>query len=169
MKTFICLIGLVFGWWWFSHSPSPTAPPTQIIQPMETPPTFPSNLHQDLTDLTNFYRTESQLPILVEDSRLDASAQEKCNDMQIKKYWSHYSPDGGTPWTLITKYVPNYFSAGENLAQDFESNEKMFTDWMESPSHKKNILDPSFDHIGFGTCEGSEGRLVVQHFTDLVL
>jgi len=48
-----------------------------------------------------------------------------------------------------------YFtSAGENLASGFLSAEDVVESWMNSTSHKENILNFEFTHIGVGYYAG---------------
>jgi uncharacterized protein YkwD len=165
MKRFVFFFLIIivgsFGWRILRPQPVTQAPPqTRIIETWETPtPVVSSDIHKDLTDLTNSYRTQP----LVEDTKLDASAQAKCEYMQEKKYWAHDEPSGRT-WA---SFIPQpYFRAGENLARNFRTNQQMFVGWMNSPTHRANIVEPQFDHVGFGICDGPEGHLVVQYFTD---
>jgi uncharacterized protein YkwD len=54
---------------------------------------------------------------------------------------------------------------GENLAAGQPTPERAFTDWMNSPSHRDNILDPRFTELGVGVRFGGEyGVYWVQEF-----
>lgn len=39
---------------------------------------------------------------------------------------------------------------GENIAWNQDTASYVFDDWMRSPNHRKNIINPSFNKIGFG-------------------
>lgn len=93
---------------------------------------------------------------LIEDPRLDQSANNKCQDMLTRHYFNHDSPTGEA-WT---RFMPlPYSKAGENLSEGY-SYLAVTQAWMNSPEHKQNILDPAFHHVGYAVC----GSYIVQHF-----
>jgi hypothetical protein len=85
-----------------------------------------------------------------------------------RNYWSHYGPDGTTPWSFILDAGYRYEYAGENLAKNFLFSQGVIDGWMQSPSHRENILRPEYTDIGLaivnGTLNGEETTLVVQTF-----
>lgn len=121
-----------------------------------------------IIELTNSRRAENGLSALVENSQLDQAAQAKASDMFAHDYWAHYSPQGKTPWQFINAAGYKYTFAGENLARDFSDPESVVNAWMNSPSHRSNLLDRNFREIGVavekGELAGREGTLVVQMF-----
>lgn len=55
--------------------------------------------------------------------------------------------------------------AGENVARSRRSLSHVMDMWMKSPSHRKNILNPSFEEIGIGvTMTPSGDRYFAQVF-----
>lgn len=48
--------------------------------------------------------------------------------------------------------------AGENVAFGNISAAQMVSNWMNSPGHRANILNPNFTHLGVGMAERSDGR-----------
>lgn len=121
-----------------------------------------------IIELTNSRRAENGLSALVENSQLDQAAQAKASDMFAHDYWAHYSPQGKTPWQFINAAGYKYTFAGENLARDFSDPGSVVDAWMNSPSHRSNLLDKNFREIGVavekGELGGREGTLVVQMF-----
>ena len=123
-----------------------------------------------LFNLTNEQRKLAGLAELSLDPRLNNSASDKCKDMVAKNYWAHNAPDGTKPWIFIGKYT-KYNKAAENLAHGFYSNESIIDGWMNSPSHKENIVEPGYTNIGFAICDSpnfvNEGKqtIIVQHFS----
>jgi uncharacterized protein YkwD len=65
-------------------------------------------------------------------------------------HFSHYGPDGSTPWTRLKAGGVSYSSAGENIAAGQTTPEKVMTSWMNSSGHRANIMSSSFTHIGVG-------------------
>ncbi len=121
-----------------------------------------------IISLTNQRRAENGLPVLTFNSFLANAASAKASNMFSENYWAHNSPSGKTPWSFITAAGYKYIYAGENLARDFNDASSVVTAWMNSPSHKSNLLDKNFKEIGVavvsGNLTGTEGILVVQEF-----
>jgi len=122
----------------------------------------------DLFTLTNQKRTENGLSSVSLSSELNNAATGKAQDMFTKNYWAHTAPDGTAPWVFITGAGYNYLYAGENLAKDFGDSVGVVNAWMDSATHRANILNDKYKDIGFavvnGTLNGSETTLVVQFF-----
>ena len=125
---------------------------------------------QRVLALTNEVRQQYSLPIVQEDSLLDKAAQEKAQDMLKNKYFDHFSPTGISPWYWIDTSGYDYYYAGENLAMNFLDSEEVIKGWLNSPSHKENLLNKDYKDIGIAVLSGdfnNEGInriLVVQMF-----
>jgi hypothetical protein len=105
---------------------------------------------QGLLGSTNAARAANGVASLTLNTKLDASAQAKANDMAAKDYWSHNTPDGSPPWVFIDAQGYSYQKLGENLATGFNSEQATIDGWMASPPHRENLLDPAFVNVGFG-------------------
>lgn len=118
--------------------------------------------------LTNAKRTQNGFSPLSQNSLLTQAATAKANDMFANDYWAHNSPKGKTPWNFISAAGYKYVFAGENLARDFNDAASVVDAWMDSPSHRSNLLDSNFKEIGVavenGKFGGREETLVVQMF-----
>jgi hypothetical protein len=118
--------------------------------------------------LTNVQRQANGLNVLNESSVLDAAALAKGNDMLAKGYWAHFAPDGTSPWSFFLSFGYKYSYAGENLARDFPDASSAVNAWMNSPSHRENMLNPNYRDIGIGVVEGSlagvDTTIIVQFF-----
>ena len=110
---------------------------------------------EKVIELTNSSRTDAGESALATNSKLSQAAEEKANDMVANNYFSHTSPAGTTPWSWIQKENYDYIYAGENLAMDFFSAEKMEEAWMASPTHRANILNQNYYEIGTAVKEGN--------------
>lgn len=121
-----------------------------------------------LVDLANVDRSTHGLANLTVNPKLVAVAQAKANDMAAKGYFSHVSPDGVEPWHWFRQEGYAYTFAGENLAVDFSDSGDVERAWMNSPTHRDNILNAKFTEIGIATAQGIyQGRattFVVQVF-----
>lgn len=122
----------------------------------------------ELVSYTNNARAQNGLGNLSQNGQLNNSAQAKANDMIARDYWSHNTPDGTQPWWFFSQAGYNYSNAGENLAYGFADSASTVTGWMNSPSHKANILGAYVD-VGFGIAnganyQGGENTVVVAHY-----
>src|SRR3989338_11290368 len=122
----------------------------------------------ELVALTNSKRQANGLPSLSLNQNLVQAAALKGGDMLAKSYWAHTSPDGATPWTFIKQAGYSYIYAGENLARDFMDTGSVINAWMNSPSHRDNVLSSRYLDIGIavihGNFQGQDTTLVVQMF-----
>ena len=99
---------------------------------------------------TNANRLANNQTELTISQSLTSAAQAKAEDMVKRDYWAHIAPDGKTPWAFINESGYKYRAAGENLAYGFNSSEQTVAGWMNSPSHKENMLKPNYKEVGFG-------------------
>ena len=123
----------------------------------------------ELLTLTNQQRAAHGNSPLTLSSDLSAAATAKAHDMFAKNYWAHFAPDGSTtPWMFIKAAGYDYTYAGENLAKGYTNSSDIVTAWMNSPTHRENLLNPQYKDIGFAVEEGNlvneDVVLVVQMF-----
>lgn len=103
---------------------------------------------------------------------LQKSSQAKCNDMAAKNYWNHASPEGKQPQDFVKLQNYEYSVFGENLAFEYHNIPELVSGWMNSPTHKENILRVDYTTTGITVCEGTNYQgyakttIVVQHFAD---
>lgn len=122
-----------------------------------------------LLDKHNDERKQFNLPALKFNPVLAISAQRKAQAMLASNCWSHYCPDGKEPWDFFHDAGYAYFVAGENLAEGFYDVEDVMTAWMNSPTHRDNILRKDYEEVGFGIVQGTyQGRanniIITVHF-----
>lgn len=117
--------------------------------------------------LINKERVERGLNTLTINSRLQTAAQWKADDMIEKDYWEHFH-NGKSPWAWMKEAGYDYLDAGENLAIDFSELEPMHSAWMDSPTHRDNIINSKYKEAGIGIVsgdfEGHQTIVVVQMF-----
>lgn len=123
---------------------------------------------EKVLDLVNQQRFQNNLQPLNLSPELSQAATKKAEDMFKLNYWSHVSPKGVTPWSFITSSGYDYIYAGENLAKSFDTSEAIVDAWMNSPTHRANILKKEYADLGIavmnGKLNGEETTLVVQEF-----
>lgn len=144
-----------------------------------------------LHDAVNFERRKLGLSVLAYDMQLESIAQQHSQDMLARNYFDHVSPEGNT---FISRYERNNYACeinvnnevirgGENLAEsitynskypnglisDYKSIDEIVTQtialWMNSASHRSNILHPYWKGEGIGVAIESDGKiLITQNF-----
>jgi uncharacterized protein YkwD len=117
-------------------------------------------------------RAANGLAPLVMDDLLNTAAQFHAQDMADKQFFSHTNLDDWTPWQRMKYYGIEYQTAGENIAVGHDTPVQVEEAWMDSPGHKANILNSSFNRIGLGIAliqpgdEYAPGYYWVQVFTN---
>lgn len=130
---------------------------------------YASNINTtDLLNDTNSQRATAGVAALNLNAELSQAAAGKATDMFSNQYWAHVSPSGKDPWAFIVGASYNYTFAGENLARDFADSHAVVEAWMNSSTHKENLLNTRFKDVGFAVVNGKYGNeettLVVQMF-----
>lgn len=125
---------------------------------------------ENVISITNKYRSEIDgLPPLVENPKLNFSAEKKLQDMFIKGYFEHISPTGVGVSDLGKEVGYEYILIGENLAMgNFKDDTSLVDAWMASPGHRANILNNRYTEIGVSVAKGDYNGetiwMAVQHF-----
>ena len=130
---------------------------------------FATDISTDkLYQLVNQERQKAGLGALTYNDKLSGAAYAKAQDMFSKNYWAHFGPDGKTPWDFILNSGYRYEYAGENLAKNFLFSDGVVSAWMNSQTHRDNILKSEYSEVGYaivnGTLNGEQTTLVVQMF-----
>ena len=140
---------------------------TGSSQNNNTGTTISTNMNSDekeVFDLINKQRAQNGLSPLKENNELQRVARIKAQDMVNNNYFSHTSPTYGSPFDMMKSFKISYNTAGENIAGN-SSNSDAVTAWMNSPGHRANILNGSFNQTGIGVVKGSKyGKIYVQMF-----
>jgi len=121
-----------------------------------------------LVQNTNESRLNNNAGPLFVNDLLQKAAELKAQDMALQGYFAHNSPDGKTPWYWLDQVGYRYSYAGENLAVNFFESADISIAWMNSPSHRANIIKQDYTEIGIGIAsgffEGKSSVFVVQFF-----
>ncbi len=119
---------------------------------------------------TNIQRQENgNLSALKPNTQLSFAAKAKLDDMFKQQYFEHTSPQGKGPADLAKAAGYEYIAVGENLALgNFDNDQVLVQDWMDSPGHRANILNTQYEEIGVAVGKGEyQGKMVwlaVQEF-----
>ena len=139
--------------------------------------TFSSTDEAQLVQLTNNARAAAGLRALKVDSALTSMARWRSKDMGDRDYFCHRIPPKGaaipadcatfpTSWPKVFDYLKGsgycYVVAGENIGtNNFPDNiatQTIQQGFMDSPSHRANILGTGWDVIGIGAFKRADGE-----------
>ncbi len=107
-----------------------------------------------IVTLTNKDRADAGLTKLSVNPTLEIAAKLKAVDMAKNEYFAHTSPQGLTPWHWFQQADYSFIYAGENLAVNFDDADAVERAWLNSPTHKANIMNGNYTEMGVATAEG---------------
>lgn len=124
------------------------------------------NAEIEMLSLLNNERKSRGLTELEEDVTLRQTGRDHCTDMFQRGYFSHYTPEGKSPFDRMAEHNAQFSYAGENLA--LAPNVKLAMQGLiNSPGHQANILSKNFGKVGIGIIDGGVyGEMFCQEFTD---
>jgi uncharacterized protein YkwD len=102
----------------------------------------------------NDVRRRYGLPPLAPNPLLDRLSQEHAEDLLRRSYYTHRTPEGLGP---SDRARANGYRAGigENIAEQRFSVDEALEAWLDSPGHRRNILDPGCREMGLGFAVGA--------------
>jgi uncharacterized protein YkwD len=125
-----------------------------------------SQAEKEVFDITNEERAKEGLSALSWCDQLAACARAHSCDMCDRNFFSHTNPDGEGPSDraraghagsyTFDSITPNPYSWGvaENIGRVVPTAAEMMNIWMNSASHRRNILNSTYTHLGVGVREG---------------
>lgn len=128
-----------------------------------TPATGLTADEQRAVDLMNADRQAAGLAPLKVNLSLVRLAENYAQDMINRNFFSHYNPEGKSPFDRMSAAGISYRYAGENLAIN-TSVDKAEVAFMNSSGHRANILNPNFTEVGIGVRYKGGSVYVVQEF-----
>lgn len=105
---------------------------------------------QELIDLTNQFRVNNGLHALYFDPILTKAAQFHSENMAFLDFFSHTGVNGSRPLDRALEAGYESSFVGENIAAGYRSPQAVFDGWINSPGHRNNILNSSYNEIGIG-------------------
>ena len=114
-------------------------------------------LEQKVIDLVNQQRAYNGLPALKANWEVCRVARYKSQDMIDKQYFAHQSPTYGSPFNMMENFGIRFSAAGENIAYGQRTPQEVMNSWMNSPGHRSNILNQTYNQIGVGVAKASNG------------
>lgn len=148
-----------------------------IFQPVEPPRNEPPQLtqaqrfEQEVLRLTNQNRSQYGLRPLSSNGALHQAAASHSAEMLQRNYFSHTSPVAGRrmPSDRVRQAGINPRFVAENIFKcsgySLESAAAVTVQsWMDSPGHRRNILDSRATHVGIGLATQGDDIVVTQVF-----
>jgi uncharacterized protein YkwD len=119
--------------------------------------------------MINNIRVSNGLNALAADGSLNEVADIRGEDLMNRNYFSHYTPEGTNVFDLMRSMSIGFRYAGENLAQSAPASagtcEGFINAWLNSPTHKDNILGANYTKIGVSMVEVGSRRIVTTVFS----
>ena len=116
---------------------------------------------QEVLRLTNEFRAENGRRPLKLNQELNAAAQKHSRAMAQGDFFSHTSLNGDRPWDRAEDEGYTARSMGENIAAGQRTPQQVVQGWINSPGHRRNLLNPSYTELGVGyfELENDTGRV----------
>lgn len=119
-----------------------------ILRPMAVPPG--STQAEQLLLYLNEARRQFDLAPLTLRPELNNAAQEHTSDMARFAYTAHAGADGSTPAERLIQFGYGAGYAGEATAWGFEYPHQAVEFWVNSPAHRRIILNAAATDVGVG-------------------
>lgn len=121
-------------------------------------------VEQHMLELVNQERARAGSPPLEWDESIAEVARAHSRDMWERGYFSHINPDGKDPFDRMREQNIHFLAAGENIALA-PTTALAHRGLMNSPGHRRNILDSNFRRVGIGVINGGiYGKMFTQNF-----
>lgn len=133
----------------------PIAPLNSIVQDYKTNLSFsitePTKEELVIFNQINEERKEHSLSPLKLNKAITYVAREHSEDMARRSYFSHKTPEGITVYDRLINNSLYFLLAGENIAvYDSDYLNETVSGWMQSPSHRANVLSDEYNEVGVG-------------------
>ena len=116
-------------------------------------------LLRQVVALTNAERAKLNLPPLKLHEKLCVAAQWLAQDMADHNYFEHTDHQGRSIDPRLPDFgYQDYENLGENIAAGHSTPEEVLADWMHSPDHRANLLDPQVREIGVGYAQSQDSK-----------
>jgi len=119
---------------------------------------------QILLDSANRERAANGLGSLRWDPALAAAAQQHAQRMASENTLSHQLPGEPDMLARAKQTGARFSSLAENIAEG-PNAESIHKQWMHSPPHRANLLDPQLNSIGIATVERGGSLFAVEDFS----
>jgi uncharacterized protein YkwD len=81
-------------------------------------------------------------------TQLELAAYKHSKEMYENKYFSHIAKDGSNGGVRIERAGYNWMAYAENIGTGYINENQVFTAWINSPGHCKNIMGKAYKEMG---------------------
>ena len=155
------------------YTGEPPAAQVQEVMPSEAlSKVDPDTNRQEIIRLTNVFRQEQGLPLVVADEKLMEAAQVRAQEMAATCTYSHTRPNGEKYYMVMDchqLYENIHLIDIYWVEQGMSVAEKATDGWIKSAGHRETLENPTLTKIGVGVVPGldicgKEGWYCVQLF-----
>jgi uncharacterized protein YkwD len=152
-------------------SPPVVKPPKPVLPPPGVK--YLEKVEDLVFELTNQHRRAKGVAPLSKDDELREVARAYSNDMLVRRFFDHTTPDGVSFHERIASNYHHWVrSIGENIwsawgykpSNALSLAKEIVDDWLSSPGHRAILLDPDFTHLGVGVSARNGTILATQEF-----
>jgi uncharacterized protein YkwD len=133
-------------------------------------PPEPAALERAVLEVVNRERRAHGLVELVPSPALAEVARHHSEDMAARGFISHVNPDGWGPADRVSRAGISYLRLSENIHwgqnEPGDPAEAAVEAWLESPGHRRALLDPDVRESGVGAAVSANGSI---HLTQLYM
>lgn len=147
--------------------PEPDPEPEQPEMPQEHVCPSVSDFQREVVRIVNQKRSEAGVGPLSLSEDLCCCAQTRADEITYD--FSHFRPDGSECFSVLGQHGIYPHSSAENIAAGSQDPASVVEQWMNSTSHRSNMLNPVYTSIGCGYCRLDQDDYVhywTQIFTD---
>lgn len=140
-------------------------------EPQDAPETEEiSTLRKALYKAVRRARSGSGARKVEQDEGFETIARRHARDMVERGYMAHRSPEGDGPRERVYAVFPDFVGiAGENIAMrsirpDEDADDTALAAveaWIDSPPHRKNLLDQRHGYVGIGVADNGKATYIV--------
>lgn len=167
------LAGVALSVGLLSSSPVEAAQPTRSLaavaaaEPSAATVTLPRGWRRAMLVRVNELRARVGAPPLRPCASLRRTAEHYAIAMASADHFGHVGTDGSEPWDRMTREGYRWHDAAENIAAGQRSVDEVMDDWIASPEHYANLVNPNVRDVGFGFSDDpgtTYGSYWVQNF-----
>jgi uncharacterized protein YkwD len=122
------------------------------------------NMINEMISYINQYRASEGLSELKYDYHLSLAASIRAQEMSDTGVFEHMRPNGDKWSTIYKELNIKYSRCAENLAYGFNDISKSMKAFMNSETHRRNIMNPDLKYVGIGIAPVGNTYYFVQEF-----
>ncbi|MBI4639947.1 MAG: PDZ domain-containing protein [Candidatus Tectomicrobia bacterium] len=122
-------------------------------------------IEEEIFRAVNRAREEEGLPSLKENPHLQRVARRHSEDMATRHFFDHFNSEG---WDVVDRLraenIKGFTAAGENIFSGksvVDPAQVAVREWLKSPSHRRNLLNPRYIEGGTGIAWGDQNTIYI--------